>query len=107
MASDRYPGYWNMVALSGNAATVQRNHKWNMAHYHATDADCIISDVRERPRWDGKHGIEVQYKVTWFTYLGWKVANLHTGCFASIPAEEERLDHAQRVLAAQLELQPV
>jgi hypothetical protein len=78
-----------MVANMGSfddAGTIAKRHAEHMSHFEATEQDCKLLDLQPAPSWDK---LKCHYKLEFYTYKGWKVYMLHTGCFASIPQYED------------------
>ncbi len=82
------PGYVNMISRD-DSATILRRHAEHLRFYNATDSDCAIATITPVPAWDKGFAGGSHYRLNVNTYLGWKVYQLHTGAFASLPAYEE------------------
>jgi hypothetical protein len=78
-------GYVNMVSFISSPEDVRRHHAEYIGYYQATEADVELVEVSIPPPWDKA---KCTYRLNVKTYLGWKVAQRHTGAFASIPEFE-------------------
>lgn len=79
------PGYVNMCSYS-DQATNYRRFVENCLYYNADSSDITLTNLSEAKVWE--QGIKCHYRLTYYTYRGWKVYMLMTGCFASKPSEE-------------------
>lgn len=82
----QWPSYVNMCSYDP-PEVIRRRHAEHLAYRDATDADCELVDLEPAPAWD-RSGIKSHYRLNVYTYRGWKVYMLHTGCFAVIPEFE-------------------
>jgi len=78
-----------MITYS-NEADVVKHHENAQRLYNATEQDCYISDMETIPNYsiDYRDGFRTRYLLNAFTYKGWKVIKMHSGCFASKPQFE-------------------
>jgi hypothetical protein len=85
MSETRFPSYVNMVSYVYSAEQIHSIHEKHLEFYYADSSDCELIQVKT-PSYFEKAKCEYTLKIN--TYRGWKVYNLHTGCFASIPEYE-------------------
>jgi hypothetical protein len=89
-----YPSYQNMISCQTPQETLQHfNHC--LEHYQAELNEVWIESMREITQSSDSvahhQGFYSHYQIHFTTYKGWKVYMLMTGCFASIPNEEENV----------------
>jgi hypothetical protein len=78
--------HYNMASTTGKES-VHAHFASCMKHYNATDADCVITNEADAYSWQAP--IKFHYTLVMKTYIGWKVAQLMTGAFASKPEYED------------------
>lgn len=90
----RWPAYVNMCSYQHTTESIKSVFREHLKYYDASgETDCVLSDILPDPYYkpDGSglgNPPQVHYRLTFFTYKGWRVYQLHTGAFSFIPGEE-------------------
>jgi hypothetical protein len=86
-----YPAFQNMISFD-TPEVIRRRHEEHKEWTGATDKDIQLVNLAPTRGLEARQNYKSTFQLHWQTYVGWKCYMRHTGCLASDPAEEKRLE---------------